>query len=633
MRLSSSILPHSRLLAAAAVLATIAAPALAWVWHAPRPSEPVAAATSSERQRESHTPRRSIAVLPFAEASAAGSDGAYLGDGLQQELLTRLKMIPEFKVISRSSTQDYARRPDSPDAIARELGVDTILTGRLEKREGHTIHLEVELISANDSATLWTHTYNARESGLTNVPTSLATAIVKQLRVRQSGRLRDTWRNVPTRLPVAYDTYLKGLSFDGKSGDPIFTAQKALSYYKRAVQLDPDFGVAWARLSRIESFLHAKGLMGAAEVARRGLQTAERLQPAEPETLLAKGYFFYWVTRDNEAAGTTFDFARTMLPGSSEIPAVKARLSRSKGEWGNSLGNWKEALVLDPRNSELLLDCGATYTALRQFKTARTYYDRALAITPDDLIAKAAIAATYQAEGNLQAAGPLLQAVDAATAPEEAFATKVEQLLLERNYAEAMHLLAVRSDYPEVYEGRREANAAWFAFIQHFSGDLDGAKASALKAQHLFAALPEGEPGNPARAISLSRIFLALGDQNGAVKEARRAVALQPSSRDAVEGPAMEENLAAIEAATGEGEQHALETLQRLLRIPYGAASAPVTPALLQLDPVWDPLRRNSQFLTLCGKARLSPRANPNLSPQKSIVPGTFPGTTHSNLE
>src|SRR5205814_5441039 len=127
-------------------------------------------------------------------------------------------------------------------------------------------------------------------------------------------------------------------------------------FYERAVQLDPNFAVAWARLSRADAFIYftrADATTGArGDAAKRALENAQKLEPNSPETLLALGYYQYWVLRDFGASKATFGRVSKMLPGSSEVPRALGTVARREGYWDESIAYFDQALVLYSRNSE-----------------------------------------------------------------------------------------------------------------------------------------------------------------------------------------------------------------------------------------------------------------------------------------
>src|SRR5206468_471191 len=215
-----------------------------------------------------------------------------------------------------------------------------------------------------------------------------------------------------------------------------------------AVQLDPNFALAWTRLSRANANLYfGRGVETTSarrDAAKSALQHAQKLEPNSPETLLALGYYQYWALRDYGLAKATFGRVSKMLPGSSEVPTALGRVTRREGHWDQSIAYFQQALALDPRNVELLMDTAWTYTMLRQFPAALELYDRALDIKPNDPDVMAAKASIYQAQGNLQEAARLLSGVSAQAPSGDTVSIKFDQFRLERNYGEAVRLLQAR---------------------------------------------------------------------------------------------------------------------------------------------------------------------------------------------
>jgi len=188
-------------------------------------------------------------------------------------------------------------------------------------------------------------------------------------------------------------------------------SEKAVGFYERAVQLDPAFAIAWARLSRANAQVYFGGLDRTAtrrDAAQRALESAQRLQPNSPESLLAKAYYQYWVLRDYELAKATFGRVRELLPGSSDVPAALALIARRQGHWDQSVAYWEQTLTLDPRNIQWLGLAAETYAMLRQFPAALKTYDKVLDIIPNAPDIVASEAKIYQAQGNLEQAGKLL---------------------------------------------------------------------------------------------------------------------------------------------------------------------------------------------------------------------------------
>src|SRR5262249_45963338 len=217
---------------------------------------------------------------------------------------------------------------------------------------------------------------------------------------------------------------------------------EAIGFYERAVQLDPNFALAWARLSRAQARLYNNQEDTTPptrrDAAKSALENAQRLEPNSPETMLALGYYQFWVLGDYGLAKTTFKELSKMLPGNSEIPAALGHVTQRADE---SIAYFEQGLALDPRNMDLLVGAADTYATLRQFPVAIKLYDRALAVIPNDPELMAVKASMYQAEGNLQEAAKLLIDVNERTASGMAFERKLNQLRLEQNHSEAIRLL------------------------------------------------------------------------------------------------------------------------------------------------------------------------------------------------
>jgi TolB-like protein/class 3 adenylate cyclase/Flp pilus assembly protein TadD len=572
-------------------------------------------------------PEKSIAVLPFENLSDDKAN-AYFAEGIQDEILTRLASIADLKVISRTSTQRYRNKPRNLGEIAKQLGVANVLEGSVEKTADQ-VRVNVQLINAQTDSHLWAETYDRKLTDIFGVESEIAKRIAESLQAKLTRREEQALAVKPTSNPEAYDAYLRGLSLDARSYSGSYDpdlSEKIISSYERAAQLDPNFAVAWARLSRERAFMyfdHRYEITSAAaqgDAAKRALENAQKLEPNAPDTLLALGYYQYWVLRDYGLAKTTFKQVGKMLPGSSEVPEALALVARREGRWDESVAHFEQALTLDPRNVNLLNEAALTYCWVRQFPAALKLYDRALDIVPNDLEMVANKANTYQAQGNLQEAAKLLSGTNEQTPSDGMYSAKLIQLRLERDYGEKIRLMKARR-FPSDYD--RASNYPYLALIQHLAGDLAGAKATAEQVRTTFEQHYRDQPDNFEFAEFLSRVYAVIGEKDLALKEAERAVMLDPAAKDAVGGPARSENLALIQTIFGENSR-AISTLTQLLQTPYSSqlnGGMPLTPALLRLDPIWDPLRSDPAFQKLCEEKQ--PAASeliPNKAPERSIA-------------
>ncbi len=191
---------------------------------------------------------KSIAVLPFENLSEEKAN-AYFADGIQDEILTRLSKIADLKVISRTSTQKYKSAPDNLREIAHQLGVSNILEGSVQKASDQ-VRVSVQLIDVRNDSHLWAETYDRKLTDIFGVESDIAKSIAQALQAKLSGHEEQAFGAKPTSNPEAYDAYLRGLAAEGESIRSVYPIQKAISFYKRAVHLDPNFALAWSRLSR-----------------------------------------------------------------------------------------------------------------------------------------------------------------------------------------------------------------------------------------------------------------------------------------------------------------------------------------------------------------------------------------------
>src|SRR5438093_3644937 len=559
---------------------------------------------STKQNGTTEVPEKSIAVLPFENRSEDKAN-AYFADGIQDEILTRLSKIADLKVISRTSTQHYKSAPENLPEIARLLGVAHILEGSVQKSRD-AVRVNVQLIKAANDSHLWADTFDRKLTDIFLVESEVAKAIAEQLRAHISGREEQVIAAKPTDNPEAYDAYLRGLAYTLKSADTTANALAAQKYLREAVHLDPKFALGWALLSYVDSrgYLTESLQPTAAlrEEARQAAETALTLQPNLGEAVLAKGAYHYFCLKDYDTAVHYFEQARQFLPNSSRIPESLAYVARRRGQWDRSEAYFIEAERLDPRNVYLLTQHAYSYICLRRFPEALRKLDQVLDIIPDDVDTLAEKAGIAQAEGDLPRAAALLAPLHPGGDDAPALETQVYQAILERRPARIISRLKEILAKPDpalgYVNGALRFDLGW---AQEVAGDHAVAQETWRQARSELESFLKEQPENDLLIGDLALTNMGLGDKAAALALAERAIAANPIEKDAADGPMPIEIFARVAPRMGEPDR-AIPALQKLLSIPYAgalAANVPLTPALLRLDPMFDPLRNDPRFKKL----------------------------------
>jgi TolB-like protein/Tfp pilus assembly protein PilF len=548
-------------------------------------------------------PEKSIAVLPFGNLSEDKAN-AYFADGIQDEILTRLSKIADLKVISRTSTQHYKSAPENLSEIAKQLGVAHILEGSVQKSDD-TVRVNVQLIKAASDSHLWADTFDRKLTDIFSVESEVARAIADQLRAKLTGEEEQVIAAKPTDNPDAYDAYLRGLAYTLKTTTSPVNALAAQKYLREAVRLDPKFALAWALLSYADASGYIvqslQPTVALREEARQAAETALTLQPNLGEAVLAKGHYHYACLKDYDTAVRYFEQARPLLPNSSRIPESLAYLTRRRGEWDRSESYFNEAERLDPRNVTMLNEHAASYISLRRFPEALRKLDQVLNIVPDDVDTLTIKATVAQAEGDLPRASALLAPLHPNADGSYTLEAQVYQEILERRPAQMIPRLKEILTKPDPALGPINGELRfWLGWAQEVAGDLATAKETWRQARSELESFVKEQPDNYLIIGDLALTNMALGDKAAAFKLIVQATTANPIEKDALTGPAPIEILARVAAQRGEPDR-AIAALQKLLSIPYAGPfpAGPLTPALLRLDPMFDPLRNDPRFQKL----------------------------------
>jgi TolB-like protein/Tfp pilus assembly protein PilF len=593
-----SITHHTgrRIVALTTALAVIAAGLLAYqLWGSKR-----SAAARQSIAIESSAPisDKSIAVLPFDNLSDDKSN-AYFAEGIQDEILTRLSKIAALKVISRTSTQKYKSTPQNLRDVGFELGVAHLLEGSVQKI-GNAVHISVQLIRATTDEHIWAESYNRKLDDVFGVEGEVASAIAEQLKAQLTGAEQKAVTQKPTDNVAAYDAYLRALSIEHQRYS--YNAyQEAAAQYATAVQLDPKFALAWARLGVIRSFLYFNGVdtkTNSPEAVKQAAETATALQPDLAESWIAQGAYRYRVLRDFAGALHAYDEGRKRAPNNALVYQYMAYVERRLGHWKEAEEHYKKDAELDPRDFQLFVSYGSEFLSyLRRFDEAHAALDRALQISPGDEGALANNANLFQSEGRLPEAAAMLARIPADSTDDYVVLIRVWQAAFERRFDDAIAIAERKLASIGPADSGRTSNKALLmqlGYCYEWAGKPNEARNAFERA--LQALKPSATTTVAADALGapqfLALTYSGLNDKDKAIAQAKQAVS--DYNGDAVNQPPAEWTLAQIQARFGDLDS-AIAAIPHLLEVPAG-----LTVANLKLDPFWDPLRKDPRFQKLC---------------------------------
>ena len=330
----------SLLFAAAVPTLIFGALALIFFFQAKSSDSELSALSSSRSATD-----KSIAVLPFTNMSP-DAENAYFADGIHETILTTLANLGDLRVTSRTSVMPYRDSNKSIPVIAEELNVAYILEGSVQKI-GNDFRLTTQLIQAGTDEHLWAKNYDGEFKEVFAVQSQLAREISQSLKAVLSPEENQRLEKKPTANLKAYDLYLKALTFDRRSKEHI-------QLMEEAVALDPNFTLAWTRLSASYSTLYITSrdrtpatMMRAREATRR----AFKIDPESPEVLLAIGYFNYGCLREYWIAEYFYRQVKNKLPNEARVYEFLGLVYRRDGRWRESIENFEKAHRLDPSSS------------------------------------------------------------------------------------------------------------------------------------------------------------------------------------------------------------------------------------------------------------------------------------------
>ena len=538
------------------------------------------------------TPR--LAVLPFENLGAA--EDSYFADGITDDVRGRLATLPGLQVIARASAIQYKGATNkTPQQIAQELDVDYLLTGTVRWEKAGTtrrVRVSPELIEAATGTTRWQQPFDTALDDVFRVQADIAERVAQALNVALGATTQKALTMQPTSNVAAYEAYLQGEQL-AQVTSASAQMQKAISYYQKAVELDPSFMLAWAQLSRAAcGIVNVLPTAERIEQCRRGAERAIELAPTAPEARLAMATYFRVATREFEKSQEQLRLGLEASPNHADLLASSAALEQRLGRFEMALTHAEQAARIDPRSVVAARTVANILRDLQRYDEALTAYDRALALSSGTLATVQAKIGTHLARGDLERARQVIaSAVDRVGAK-----AVVVQLT---TYEEMMWVLpddlraTVISLKPEDFGNDRAMWSLKMGATYLLMGDTARAREYGAISAQAYEPVARQFPDDPQQQELLGRALALAGRCGEAMPAAERALKVRNAATDFTNGPYYRYQLARVAVQC---QQH-----DRALELAEQMATAPgkFTPAYLRIDPVFKPLAGNPRFEAL----------------------------------
>ena len=540
---------------------------------------------------------KSIAVLPFANMSD-DKDSAFFTDGIHEDILTNLSNIRELKVTSRTTVVQYRDSKKTLRQIGEELGVAYILEGSV-RRAGQTVRVTGQLINARTDEHVWAKAYDRDLTDIFAIQSELAQAIATALQAAISPQEKTLLDQRPTNNLAAYELVLKAREFFRRPFISDRDEEEHQRLLQKAVQLDPNYAIAYADLAYSYAFGYFLANPRTADLtkAKEAIDSATRLAPGSPEVIRALGDYYYYGYLDFPRALEQYEKVAQLRPNDPVYYARVAAIRRRQARWLESLAAFRKLTEIDPGDLRNRRDTAVLLAAGRRYDEAIEALRGAVERAPDELRAGFDLAELpFVARGSTREMAQFLARLSPAQLDSAQGVTERKLSALHHgDLAEALRLDRLQA--PD------NATAIEMAMALMAQGDAAAARA---RLGNLPAELRAQTDSGLANSYAWRELGLAealLGHKEEALRCARKAMELTPESRDAVAGVNHRFVLALVYTWTGDKDA-AIAELAYLFRTPFGIsgnAGAPPNASVhtMRLDPRFAPLRGDPRFEAL----------------------------------
>ena len=543
-----------------------------------------------------------VAVLPLRDMNPDGSN-AILVAGVQEDLLTRLSKIGALSIISRTSVEEYAGTSKSIPEIASELGATAIIEGGVQ-RAGEHVRINVQLIDGRSDEHLWAETFDRPWSmdNLFAIQSEIAERVAEALQAALSPDERARIEDRPTDNEEAYELYVRAReAYEAGSAGVAALNHQAVAFAQGAVEADSTYAEAYALLALAHAYLfwlQEDRTETRLEAARSAARRAVALDPDLATGYVAQGMIAYWGALDYDAALEQFARAESLDPAAYDLLTGIASVYRRQGRMREALEYFRRASDQSPRQAGPTFNVAETNGLLGRFAAADSAITRASRLDPSDFFLPATRTLLQLAgSGDTARARVALSAAQARTT-DPTQVSWIRVLFARLTRAPADELAAVEGiadsigfndQYYLIPTDLFRAEA-----LQRLGRSTEAGRAYAAAAAMLERWV-ETRPEDERAWSALGRAYAGLGRDEEALGAARRGVELLPVEREAWRGAMRADDLARVYVRIGRPSE-AIAVLEDLMDRP---ARTVVSPALLRLDPEWNPIRSEPGFLAL----------------------------------
>ena len=543
---------------------------------------------------------RGVAVLPFENVGATAD--AYFADGITEEVRGKLTSIPGLRVIARTSSNQYRDSKKSPEDIGGELGADFILTGTVRWADGadgkRHVRVTPELITTSNGATKWQDSFDEVISDVFAMQSAIAQKVAENLGVTLAADVQAQLAERPTTDVTAHREFLLGEVETGSmSRSDGLSYRNGMAHYERAAAIDTAFGLAWARVSQVASEMFSTNpVEELAARAKDALDRAVRYAPDDPMTRRANARYLRLVQKDYAAALVQIDSGLKRWPNDVDLLAGASSLDALLGHWESAVEHAKRAAALDPRNANALSNVARILHGVRRYVEADEYAVKAMALSPANISIMFNRATNFLSMGDLAAAQRVVrEGLKVADTTELAayFALFQETMwVLDPPLQRRITQMTPAQFFNNRQQWALKVGRTWLLLGDTAKGRAYG-DTSRIAVEAQLANYPDDAQLHELRGRALA----LMGRKAEAIAEADQSLKMRETALDATTGPYIKYQVARILVQAGAFDR-AMEIIEPLVTTPY----ADITPAWLQLEPTFRPLRGNPRFERLIGR-------------------------------